>query len=173
MQPLLASKLRLATQSRIAPRTAGRAHDAHRPSAYDTMGFDKEFFEDGWTTLAAMSAGIAHEIRQPLGAIVTNAKAGLRWLNRAAPDLDEVRNALEHIAADGDRASEIIQSIRSMFWKTDHEGIMLDPNRESHSRNDHDRKRGAGSRKNRCSVRIGCAPSIDSRAPEVNFSRSS
>jgi C4-dicarboxylate-specific signal transduction histidine kinase len=80
------------------------------------------------TTLAAMSAGIAHEIRQPLGAIVTNAKAGLRWLNRAAPDLDEVRNALEHIAADGDRASEVIQSIRSMFGKTDHEGILLDPN---------------------------------------------
>jgi len=49
MQALLASKLRLATQSRIAPRTAGRAHDAHWPSAYDTMGFDKEFFEDGWS----------------------------------------------------------------------------------------------------------------------------
>ena len=79
------------------------------------------------TTLAAMSAGIAHEIRQPLGAIVTNAKAGLRWLNRAAPDLNEVRNALEHIAADGYRASEVIP-IRSMFGKTDHEGILLDPN---------------------------------------------
>jgi hypothetical protein len=48
MQALLASKLRLATQSRIAPRTVGRAHDGHRPSAYDTMGFGKEFFEDDW-----------------------------------------------------------------------------------------------------------------------------
>jgi hypothetical protein len=47
-QALLASKLRLAPQSRIGPRTAGRTHDAHRPSAYDTMGFDREFFEDGW-----------------------------------------------------------------------------------------------------------------------------
>ena len=48
MQALLASKLRLATQSRIAPRTVCRAHDGHRPSAYDTMGFDREFFEDDW-----------------------------------------------------------------------------------------------------------------------------
>jgi hypothetical protein len=48
MQALLATKLRLATMSRIGPRTAGRQHDGHRPSAYDTMGFDREFFEDGW-----------------------------------------------------------------------------------------------------------------------------
>jgi hypothetical protein len=48
MQALLATKLRLATLSRLGPRTAGRQHDAHRPSAYDTMGFDREFFEDGW-----------------------------------------------------------------------------------------------------------------------------
>ena len=48
MQALLATKLRLATLSRLGPRTAGRQHDGHRPSAYDTMGFDREFFEDGW-----------------------------------------------------------------------------------------------------------------------------
>ena len=60
------------------------------------------------TTLAAMSGAIAHEIRQPLGAIVTNANAGLRWLNRPAPDLDEVRDTLTHIVADGHRASEVI-----------------------------------------------------------------
>jgi hypothetical protein len=45
---IFASKLRLAPQSRIGPRTAGRRHDGHRPSAYDTAGFDREFFEDGW-----------------------------------------------------------------------------------------------------------------------------
>ena len=39
-QALLASKLRLAPQSRISPRTVGRAHDGHRPSAYETMGWD-------------------------------------------------------------------------------------------------------------------------------------
>ncbi len=80
------------------------------------------------TTVAAMSAAIAHEIRQPLGAIVTNANAGLRWLNRPAPDLDEVRETLTHIVADGHRASEVIQSVRAMFAKGDHAGTPLDTN---------------------------------------------
>ena len=80
------------------------------------------------STLAAMSGAIAHEIRQPLGAIVTNANAGLRWLDRPTPDLNEVREALQHIGADGHRASEVIQSIRSMFSKGDHEGSPLDTN---------------------------------------------
>jgi PAS domain S-box-containing protein len=80
------------------------------------------------TTLAAMSAAIAHEIRQPLGAIVTNANAGLRWLDRPTPDLDEVRDTLKHIVGDGHRASEVIQSVRAMFAKGDHTGIPLDTN---------------------------------------------
>ena len=80
------------------------------------------------STLAAMSGAIAHEIRQPLGAIVTNANAALRWLNRPAPDFDEVRDALKHIVTDGHRASEVIQSVRSMFSKGDHEEFPLDTN---------------------------------------------
>ena len=80
------------------------------------------------STLAAMSAAIAHEIRQPLGAIVTNANAALRWLDRPKPDFDEVREALKHIGSDGHRASEVIHSIRSMFSKGDHEGRPLDTN---------------------------------------------
>jgi PAS domain S-box-containing protein len=80
------------------------------------------------STLAAMSGAIAHEIRQPLGAIVTNANAALRWLDRPTPDFDEVRDALKHIVTDGHRASEVIQSVRSMFSKGDHEGIPLDAN---------------------------------------------
>jgi hypothetical protein len=47
-QSLIATKLRLVPSARIGPRTAGRQHDGHKPSAYDTMGFDREFFEDGW-----------------------------------------------------------------------------------------------------------------------------
>lgn len=80
------------------------------------------------TTLAAMSAAIAHEIRQPLGAIVTNANAGLRWLDRTVPDFDEVRDALKHIAADGHRASEVIQSVRAMFAQGDHAGTVIATN---------------------------------------------
>jgi PAS domain S-box-containing protein len=80
------------------------------------------------STLAAMSGAIAHEIRQPLGAIVTNANAALRWLNRPEPSFDEVRDALKHIVTDGHRASEVIQSVRAMFSKSDHEGTPLDTN---------------------------------------------
>jgi PAS domain S-box-containing protein len=69
------------------------------------------------TTVGAMTASIAHEVNQPLAAIVTNANAGLRWLARAEPDLDEVRSLLKRIVSDGHRASEVIASIRSMFGK--------------------------------------------------------
>jgi PAS domain S-box-containing protein len=68
-------------------------------------------------TVGAMTASIAHEVNQPLAAIVTNADAGLRWLSREEPDLDEVRALLRRIVSDGHRASEVIVSIRSMFGK--------------------------------------------------------
>jgi PAS domain S-box-containing protein len=70
-----------------------------------------------FTTVGAMTASIAHELRQPLAAIVTNGNAGLRWLDRPAPDLAEVRAALERMVTEGHRASEIISSIRAMFGK--------------------------------------------------------
>jgi PAS domain S-box-containing protein len=69
------------------------------------------------TTVGAMTASIAHEVNQPLAAIVTNADAGLRWLSREEPDFDEVRALLGRIVSDGHRASEVITSIRSMFGK--------------------------------------------------------
>jgi PAS domain S-box-containing protein len=69
------------------------------------------------TTMGAMTASIAHELRQPLAALITNANAGLRWLNNPEPDLDEVRAALKRIVNNGDRAGAIIAGIRSMFRK--------------------------------------------------------
>jgi signal transduction histidine kinase len=72
---------------------------------------------DRLMTIGAMTASIAHEINQPLAAIVTNSNAGLRWLSNASPDLDEVRSALKRISKDGHRASEVIGSIRAMFRK--------------------------------------------------------
>jgi PAS domain S-box-containing protein len=78
------------------------------------------------TMIATMSAAIAHEIRQPLAAIVTNANAGLRWLNRATPDLDEARVTLEDIAASAHRANEVVQSVRGMIAKTDQALASLD-----------------------------------------------
>jgi PAS domain S-box-containing protein len=69
------------------------------------------------TTMGAMTASIAHEVNQPLAAIVANANAGLRWLARGAPDLAEVRAILKRIVSDGLRASQVVASIRSMFGK--------------------------------------------------------
>ena len=75
-----------------------------------------------------MTAALAHEIRQPLGAVVMHANAGLRWLDRAEPDLDEARDAFRHIVEDGHRANEVIQSVRAMFSKGDKTGTLLDAN---------------------------------------------
>jgi signal transduction histidine kinase len=65
----------------------------------------------------AVSASIAHEVSQPLSAMITNANAGLRWIDRAAPELQETKSALERIVADGQRAGAVIRSIRAMFKK--------------------------------------------------------
>jgi signal transduction histidine kinase len=69
------------------------------------------------TTMGTMTTSIAHEINQPLAAIVANGGAGLRWLGRSPPDLDEVRSVLESIVSDGHRASDVIGSVRKMFKK--------------------------------------------------------
>jgi C4-dicarboxylate-specific signal transduction histidine kinase len=65
--------------------------------------------------IGEMTASIVHEIKQPLAAIASNASAGLRWLARATPNLDETRAALNRIVNDSHRASEVIGGIRSMF----------------------------------------------------------
>jgi PAS domain S-box-containing protein len=69
------------------------------------------------TTLAAMTASIAHEINQPLTAIVMNADAGLRHLTRDPPRLREATAALKRIEEAGDRATNVIGSIRGMMRK--------------------------------------------------------
>jgi signal transduction histidine kinase len=63
----------------------------------------------------AVSAAIAHEVNQPLSAMIATADAGLNWLTRAVPDLEEVKAALIHITADGHRAGAVIAGIRAMF----------------------------------------------------------
>jgi signal transduction histidine kinase len=66
----------------------------------------------------AVAASIAHEVRQPLTAMVTTADAGLRFLDRTAPNLDKAKEAFRRIVADGHRAGDVIGSIRANF-KTD------------------------------------------------------
>ena len=70
-------------------------------------------------TVGTLSASLAHELNQPLGAIVVNAQTLLRWLNREPPDLAAVRRSAERIIRDSQRASEIIHNTRSMLSHTD------------------------------------------------------
>ena len=77
------------------------------------------------TSLGELAASIAHEVNQPLSAIVTNGAAGLRWLDRESPALDEVRSSLESIIGDAKRASEVIHKIRSFSKKTNPEMTQL------------------------------------------------
>jgi signal transduction histidine kinase len=79
-------------------------------------------------TAGEMSASIAHEINQPLAAIVANGNAALRWLANATPNIEEVGAALKRIVSEGHRASEVIGSIRAMFKKDDQARHLLDVN---------------------------------------------
>jgi C4-dicarboxylate-specific signal transduction histidine kinase len=63
----------------------------------------------------AVAASIAHELRQPLTAMVTTADAGFRFLDRPLPNLDRAKEAFERIAADGHRAGDLIGTIRANF----------------------------------------------------------
>jgi PAS domain S-box-containing protein len=69
------------------------------------------------TTVGAMAASIAHELNQPLASIVTNGNAGLRWLDRPEPNIQEARSAFERVVSEGHRAAHIITGIRAMFRK--------------------------------------------------------
>jgi len=66
-------------------------------------------------TMGELTASIAHEVNQPLGAIVTSAAAGARWLATKPPQMDKARRALERIANDGKRAAEVIRRIRALM----------------------------------------------------------
>ena len=79
-------------------------------------------------TLGELTASIAHEVNQPLAAVVTNGQAGLRWLALETPRLDEVRAAVERIVRDGNRASEVIQRIRALAKKNPTLMVSLDIN---------------------------------------------
>ena len=70
-------------------------------------------------TLGELTASIAHEVNQPLAAIVTNGEAGLRWLGRAEPDLEEARAAMGRMIVEGQRASDIISRIRALASNKD------------------------------------------------------
>jgi PAS domain S-box-containing protein len=80
------------------------------------------------TTMGQLTASIAHEVNQPLAAVVANAEACLRWLDRGPPDLDAARRSVEWIINDGNRASGVIRRFRALANKTRIEKVPLDVN---------------------------------------------
>ena len=90
-------------------RQVGQAlHDAHSQLAHVTR----------LTTVGELAAALAHELNQPLAAIVTNGNAGLSWLRRAEPNLEEATKAVERTVRDATRAGEIVARTRSLVKKS-------------------------------------------------------
>jgi C4-dicarboxylate-specific signal transduction histidine kinase len=90
-----------ATQRRLSEQALGKAQTEQTHMARVT-------------SLGVLTASIAHEVNQPLGAIVTNGETGLRWLARPDLDVEKVRELLKRVVADARRASDIIDRIRAM-----------------------------------------------------------
>lgn len=68
-------------------------------------------------TLGQLAASIAHEVNQPLAAIINYAKSGKRWLSHDAPDIGETTTCLDHIVANGNRAADVVARVRMQARK--------------------------------------------------------
>lgn len=79
-------------------------------------------------TVGELAASIAHEINQPLGAVVTNAYACLRWLSTSPASLAKAREAAERIVRDGKETGEVVRRIRALFKRMPVQHVMLDLN---------------------------------------------
>jgi len=80
------------------------------------------------STMGQLTASIAHELNQPLTGILTNARAGLRFLDATPPDVAEVRDILSDIVDDDKRAAEVIQRLREILRKGETQRVLLDLN---------------------------------------------
>ena len=79
-------------------------------------------------TAGELSATIAHEVRQPITAMVIGADAALRWLSKESPDIGEAREAMNRVVATGHHASDVITNVRRLFGKDTQERIRTDIN---------------------------------------------
>jgi PAS domain S-box-containing protein len=82
------------------------------------------------TTMGELSASIAHEINQPLAAIINNGNACKRFLATSPPDLEEVKDAVDEVVRDGQRASDVLRRIRAMLKSVTPERTQVDINQE-------------------------------------------
>jgi C4-dicarboxylate-specific signal transduction histidine kinase len=130
----MADRLRAANselERRVEERT--KAHRDAMESLYQAQQFAAEARAelDHVTHLMArgqMAAAIAHEINQPVAAMVTDAKAAINWLALAPPNIEETRSAVQGIIGTGNHAGEVIGRIRSMFKQTNVQMTLLDAN---------------------------------------------
>jgi len=79
-------------------------------------------------TVGELAASIAHEVNQPLTAVVSNGNACLRWLSAQPPNLAKAAEAAERIVRDGKDAGEVVRHIRALFKRAAHEEVPLDLN---------------------------------------------
>ena len=79
-------------------------------------------------TLGELTASIAHEVNQPLAAVVMNGNACLRWLNAAPPNIDEAREATRRATREGQRAADVIARLQGLFRKADTARAAMDLN---------------------------------------------
>jgi signal transduction histidine kinase len=112
----------------------------------------------------AVAATVAHEVKQPLSGMITSADAGLRFLNRSMPDLEEAKAAFKQIIAGGHRAAAVIEGIRTIFKKEDRKRASLDLN-------DLVRETLALMRENLAKHRILVEAELDERLPQVTGDR--
>src|SRR5712692_5385003 len=80
------------------------------------------------TTVGQFTASIAHEVNQPISAVVTNANAALRWLDARPPVLDEAREAIDAIVKEGNRAGQVVGRISALVKKVPSRQDPLDIN---------------------------------------------
>jgi PAS domain S-box-containing protein len=79
-------------------------------------------------TMGQLTASIAHEVRQPIAAIVTKAQAAGRWLRAESPDLEEACDAIDRVIANGGRAADVVSRIRALVVKAGARKDVLDLN---------------------------------------------
>ena len=103
-------------------RERKRAEEASRQAQADLARVSRV------TTMGELTASLAHEVNQPIGAAVTNANACIRWLVRDTPNVEEARAAAMRIVKDGTRAGEIIKRVRQLFQKSTPQRELVDIN---------------------------------------------
>jgi signal transduction histidine kinase len=84
--------------------------------------------ENRLMNIDAITSAIVHEVRQPLAAIAANGDAGITWLTKTPPDFDEARATMAEMVRDSHRASQVLESFRSLFKSVDLEAQPVDLN---------------------------------------------